>query len=258
MVASSKASSSDWFTDCGCTTNISGRQSMFITYTEYPPNTKEVKGYNGVTSFASGYRSVRLICQLADGKIDTFILQDVVHLPGSSNLISQSQIIDKDNKAEQVNRYGLNLYNCHGKLFATTPWVDGLFVQDRVLDRAPQSTEYTDIDDSCLLAHKTTGPAGRHAAGKQMLQHRHVAHVGLKALEIMPNVVVNTPTMTGQCYGECCIECKVVRKPFPPTTSRATEPLQLVHPDRCSPLETAIGGGRYMLLFIDNAPRHTD
>ena len=34
MVASSSASSSDCFIDCGCTTHISGHRSMFITYTE--------------------------------------------------------------------------------------------------------------------------------------------------------------------------------------------------------------------------------
>jgi hypothetical protein len=34
MVASSSASSSDSFIDCGCTTHISGHQSMFITYTK--------------------------------------------------------------------------------------------------------------------------------------------------------------------------------------------------------------------------------
>jgi len=39
MVARSSASSSDWFIDCVCTTHISGHRSMFITYTEYPPNT---------------------------------------------------------------------------------------------------------------------------------------------------------------------------------------------------------------------------
>jgi len=49
MVASSNASSSDWFIDCRCTTHISGRRSMFITYTKYAPNTKKVKGYKGVT-----------------------------------------------------------------------------------------------------------------------------------------------------------------------------------------------------------------
>jgi hypothetical protein len=50
MVASSSASSSDWFIACRCRTHISGHRSIFITYTEYPLNTKKVKGYNGVTS----------------------------------------------------------------------------------------------------------------------------------------------------------------------------------------------------------------
>jgi hypothetical protein len=228
---------------------------MFINYTEYPPNMKKVKGYNGVTSFASGYGSVRLTCQLPDGKTETIILQEVVHLPGSFNLISQSQIMDKDVKVEPVNHYGLNLYNRHRKLIATAPPVDGLFVQDR----APESTEYNDIDnDSCLLALKMTGYASRHDAEKRMLSHRRVAHVGLKALEILLKVVTDAPTMTVKCDCESCIKCKVVRKPFTPTTSRATEPLQLVHSDICGPLETAIGGGRYMLLFNDDATRHTD
>jgi hypothetical protein len=160
MVASSSASSSDWFIDCGCTTHIYGHRSMFINYTEYPRNTKKVKGYNWVTSFASGYGSVRLTCQLPDAKTETIILQEVVHLPGSFNLISQSLIMDKNVKVEPENHYGLNLYNRHGKLIATAPQVDGLFV----LDRAPESTEYADIDDSSLLVLKTTGHASRHDA----------------------------------------------------------------------------------------------
>jgi len=258
MVASSSPSSSDWFIDCGCTTHISGHRSMFITYTEYPPNTKKVKGYNGVTSFTSRYGSVRLSCQLPDGKTETIILQEVVHLPGSFNLISQSQIMDKDVKVEPVNHYGLNLYNHHGKLVATAPQVDGLFIEDHVLDRAPESTEYTDIDDCCLLALKTTAHASRHNAEKRILWHHRLAHVGLKALEILPMVVSDAPKMTGQCDCESCIKCELAHKAITPTTSRATEPLQLVHWDICGPLETAIGGGRYMLLFIDDATRHTD
>ena len=253
MVLSSNASSSDWFIDCGCTTHISGSRSMFITYTEYPANTKKVKGYNGVTLFASGYGSVRLICQLPDGKTETIILQEVVHLPVSFNLISQSQIIDKDVKVEPVNHYGLNLYNRHGKLLTTAPQVDGLFV----LDRAPESTDYTNIDDSCLLALKTTGQASRHDAEKRNLWHRCLAHVSLKSLEIF-STITDTPKMTRKCDCESCIKCKLARKPFTPTTCHATKPLQLMHPDICGPLETAIGGGRYMLLFINDTMRHTD
>jgi len=233
---------------------------MFITYSEYPPNTKKVKGYNGVTSFASGYGSVRLTCPLPDGKTETIILQDVVHLPGSFNHFARSQIMDKDVKVAPVNHCGLNMYNCQGKLIATAPQLDGLFVLDRILDRAPVSTEYTDIDnDSCLLALKTTGHASRHDAEKRMLWHRRLAHVGLKALGMLPKVIADAPMMTGKCDCESSIKCKLTRKPFPlNTTSRATEPLQLVHSVICGPLETAIGGGQYMLLFIDDVTRRTD
>jgi len=168
MEARSNPSSSDWSIDCGCMTHISGRRSMFITYAGYPPNQKKVKGHNRVRSFAFRYGSVRLICQLPNIKRETIILQEVVHLPGSLNHISQSQIMDKDVKVEPVNHYSLNVYNRHGMLIATAPQVDGLFV----LDRAPESTEYTDIDDSCLLALKPTGHASRHNAEKRMMCHR--------------------------------------------------------------------------------------
>jgi hypothetical protein len=166
----------------------------------------------------------------------------------------------KDVKVEPVNHYGLNLYNHHGKLIATAPQVDGLFLVDRVLDLAPESTEYTDIDNNncSLLAPQTTGHASWHDAEKRMLWHRRLAHIGLKALEILPTIT-DAQKMTRKCDYERCIKYKLTRKPFTPnTTSRATEPLQLVHSDRCGPLETAIGGGRYMLLFIDDATRHTD
>jgi hypothetical protein len=94
---------------------------MFNTYIEYPQNTQMVNGYNGVTSFASGYRSVWLAQQLPDGKTETIILQEGVHLPGSFNLISESGIMEKDVKVEPVNYYSPNLFNRHGKLIATAP-----------------------------------------------------------------------------------------------------------------------------------------
>jgi len=259
IVVSSNSSSSDWFVNCGYTTHISSRQSMFITYTKYSPNTRKVKGYNVVTSFPSGYGSVRLMCQLPNAKTETIILQEVVHLPGLFNLISQSQIMDKDVKVEPVNHYCLNLYNRHRKLIATACQVDGLFVLDRVLDRAPGSAEYTDIDNnnSYLLALKMTGHASQHDAEKLMLWHRPLAHFGLKALEILP-MITDARKMTRKCDCESCMKCKLARKAYPPTTSRATEPLHLVHLDICGPLETDIGGGRSVLLFIDYARWHTD
>ena len=185
------------------------------------------------------------------------MLQKVVHLLGLFNLISQVQYMEKNGKVELVNYYCVNVYNRHGKSMATTPQVDELFVLDCVLDQAQESTEYTDIDDSCLLALKMTGYASRHDAEKRMLWHCCFPRVGLQAVEILPPIT-DALRMTGRCNCKSCLKCKLVRKPFTPITSCATEPLQLVHWDICGPLETAIRGGRHMLLCIDDARRHME
>jgi hypothetical protein len=118
--------------------------------------------------------------------------------------------MDKNIKVEPVNHYGLNLDHCHGKFNATAPQVDGLFVLDRVLDRTPGSTEYTDIDDCCLQALKMTGHASRHDAEKWMLWYRRLAHLGLKALEIVL-MITDTQAMAKKCDCESCIKWKLTR-----------------------------------------------
>jgi hypothetical protein len=85
-----------------------------------------------------------------------------------------------------------------------------------------------------------------------MLWHSHLAHLGLKALEIL-RTITDAPKMTGKCDCESCIKCILAHKPFAPTTSRATEPVQLIPCNIYGPMDTAIRGGRNMLLFIDNA-----
>jgi hypothetical protein len=70
--------------------------------------------------------------------------------------------MDKDVKVEPVNHYSVNVYNRHCMLIATAPQVGGLFVLDGVRDQ--ESTQYTDVDDSCLLSLKTTVHASRHDA----------------------------------------------------------------------------------------------
>ena len=166
--------------------------------------------------------------------------------------------MDTKIKVEPVNHYGLNLHSRHGMMIATAPQLEGLLLLDQVLDHTPESTEYIDIDnDSCLLALEPTGHACRHHAEKLMFWHRQSAHVSLKDFEILPTIT-HAPRMTGKCDCVRCIKCKLTRKPLTTRTSHATEPLQLVYCDISGPLETAIGGSRETLLFIEKATRHTD
>jgi hypothetical protein len=93
-----------------------------------------VKQYHAVTSFASGYGSDRLICQLPDGKTEMIVLQEVVHLLGSINVISQCQIRYKDIKVNLANHYGQDLHHCNSKLVATAAQVNRLYVLHHDLD----------------------------------------------------------------------------------------------------------------------------
>ena len=205
---------------------------------------------------------MRLTARLPNGKMGNIVLQGVIHLPGTFNLISQSVLMDKDVRVESVNHYGLNLYGRDGKLVASAPQIGGLFVLDQVMtDSTPPVSmgigdSYHDV--AGIVALRAVGHGSMAEASKLILWHRCLAHLGLKGLERVPLVATDIPRLHGKCECDNCIRCKLARKPFMPTTSRATLQLELVHSDICGPLETAIGGGCYMLLFIDDATRHTD
>jgi len=112
---------------------------------------------------------------------------------------------------------------------------------------------------ACLLAYKTTGDASRllqisrcyRTAAWQNSVSRlwNSCRRSLLILRRPPGCAIVRPAS----------QCKSARKLFTPnTTSCAAEPLHLIQMDICGPLEPAIGGDRYMLLFIDDATWHMD
>jgi hypothetical protein len=71
---------------------------------------------------------------------------------GSSNLISQSRLMNANFNIEPVNHYGLNIYNPHGALIATAPQIDCLFCLD-VHSKSPTSTvHFENLNVSPMLA----------------------------------------------------------------------------------------------------------
>jgi hypothetical protein len=130
-----------------------------------------------------------------------------------------------------VNHNSVNLKNCHCKLIATAPQVDAQFLENRVLNQFPESTQFTDsVNDSCLLVHMLTDHATQHDAEMQMLRQHSLVHVCLKALKILWKVVADAAEITRKCNCETCMQRKLTQWPFTlNTTSHARQPLQLVH-----------------------------
>ena len=56
---------------------------------------------------------------------------------------------------------------------------------------------------------------------------------------------------------KACIYGKQSREPFTTSSWQANKCLQLIHSDICEPLESSLGGCKYLLLFINDFTRMT-
>lgn len=94
-----------------------------------------------------------------------------------------------------------------------------------------------------------------------MTWHRRLGHINFMDLCKMKNGLV-----TGMDFNEyneqeirnytICKECKQTRLPFPKSTSRANNILDLIHSDLVGPMENkSFGGARYIFTFIDDHSR---
>ncbi|MBC7870646.1 MAG: DDE-type integrase/transposase/recombinase [Chitinophagaceae bacterium] len=253
----------DWFLDGGCTTHLCGNLTLFTTYEEFEVPRK-IKGFDGRITTTNGKGSVMLKCRLPDGRSESVRVTNVFYIPGAMNLVSQSKLMDADYIIENVNHYGQNVYTPSGELVATAPQIDGLFCIDLIWPDGviEKDIAYDEIETSPILAAvKQTGVTRSTDAGKYNLWHRRLAHLGTNGLRELPKMVLDVPahiTESGICNCDTCVKGKLARKPFKPNVSRATRRLELVHSDLCGPMPRSIGGGRYILVLVDDASRMTD
>lgn len=91
------------------------------------------------------------------------------------------------------------------------------------------------------------------------LWHLRYGHLHGKGLQLLKQngMLIGLPkfdTEAKVCEG--CIYGKMHKLPFPKTTWRAKEPLELVHADIWGPSRThSLGNKRYFILFIDDYSR---
>ena len=90
-----------------------------------------------------------------------------------------------------------------------------------------------------------------------ILWHNHFGHAGKKIIEDLLGHVkgvpsrIASPSTQSPCEG--CEFGKSKRLPFPPSKSRADEPLDLVHMDLVDKPSLSINSYRYEYTILDNA-----
>lgn len=87
--------------------------------------------------------------------------------------------------------------------------------------------------------------------------HRRLGHINVSSLVKMRDGIVDGIKFReiGEAIANCA-RAKLSRSPFPHSSSRSKELLELIHSDLMGPFETkSIGHARYALTFIDNFSR---
>lgn len=226
---------SDWYLDSGASTHIVSNVNL-LSNVCYQPETKEI--------IVANQTAVQVLCS-GDMQITTCVgnkeitidVKNVLCVPNlTTNLLSVSRIIASGNRV-MFNQHGCLIYNSQNDCIGEAHLENGVY---RL--RVVKSEQHL------AAAVKTSN----------ITWHRRLGHINASDLRKLQNgaaegISVDDKCDTGKSSCVVCCEGKQTRLPFPTSTSRSQEVLELIHTDLCGPMENvSLGKARYYLLFVDD------
>ena len=190
---------------------------------------------------AVGRGVVPLMMKLPSGVTRKCNMQDVLYVPALSyNLMSVSQAAERG-KVTEFNSSGCQIRGSDRRLIANATRVGSLYYLDCEVGQHTSITR----QDSNTLWHQRFGHLNERSLQK------------LARDEMVKGLDFSYTKENDFC--ETCIEGKYKKSTFPTSgSSRATQPLGLVHSDLCGKINArSFGGAEYFLTFIDDCTHYT-
>jgi hypothetical protein len=128
----------DFYLDGACSAHVCNRRDVFQTFLPLKDGVRKVNGFEGSEKSAKGIGTIRLPMRLPSGKVSYAVIQNVLYIPESVNLISQDMIMDRGIRIELINGYGANLYSNTDEMVATAPQIHRMLPFDIAWEHMPR------------------------------------------------------------------------------------------------------------------------
>ena len=236
MARDEKVSNEIWISDSGASAHFCGDLSWLASYTPYDIK-KPIQLTTGVT-FAHGFGTVE-VKALCGKTWDMCYLRDVLYVPGSVNLFSESKCA----------KYGSVIHrNAKETVFKGPKGESGpiAYFQDGIY----------------VMQFKRSINLSAHFSQAQ-LWHERCAHVNIeyirKTVAAGAADGINQSSLVGSFQCEGCVYGKSSRQPHPSVPhKRDLKVGEMFHVDLAGPVPVqSLGGSSYMLLLKDEASTFT-
>lgn len=240
MFLTGKYSDRDWYVDSGASTHMVSETNKKIM--------KNISYHTEISDIVVANKEIMPVLCSGDLQITTRVgnsdyninVNNVLCIQNlSTNLLSVSKMIASGNKVifkENV----CHIYNLKNECIGEAVQTNGVYKLNIVKSEQVLATM---------------------AVTSSRTWHRRLGHINSNDLSIMRNGAVD-----GLVFEEkeeinkrnctVCCEGKQTRLPFPTSSSRSSNILDVVHADLCGPMENkSLGMARYFLLFVDDYSR---
>ncbi|GBP26968.1 Retrovirus-related Pol polyprotein from transposon TNT 1-94 [Eumeta japonica] len=228
----------DWHLDSGASTHIVSNVNL-LTNVCNRPKTKEIIVANQTVVPVSCSGDLQLTTCVGDNEF-TIDVKDVLCVPNlTTNLLSVSRIIASGNRV-MFNKHGCLIYNSQNDCIGEAILENGVYR---------------------LIVIRIQQPLVAAVKFSSNIWHRRLGHINTNDLNKLKNGAaegVSFDDKSENNKNSCivCCEGKQTRLPFPTSTSKSRNTLELVHTDLCGPMENvSLGKAKYYLLFVDDFSR---
>lgn len=230
-----------WIVDSGATSHMCRDKKSFSVLYQLEDPIDVVLG-DGRTLSATGRGNVELDMVLPNGKVKTCTLHDVLYVPELSyNLVSVAKASQKG-KTVKFTKSACYMLDKQHRMVAKATRVGGLYQLE------------------CKPNHERAGFV-EQSESKEDVWHKRFGHLGVGSLQSLAREGLvdgfDFDASKRLTFCETCPQAKQHRTKFSTSSTKAVEPLGLVHSDLCGKMNvTSHSGAEYFLTFIDDKTRY--